>query len=577
MAGSTYAYSGKVVDVTITKSGVYDITAYGAQGAGSRNSSGGKGAEVSGDFTLTAGEHLEIVVGGAGGYKAYGGGGGGGGSFVLAGPGNGSYTPLVVAGGGGGGGYSGNSGGPGENTTAGGSGTSGLSGSGAGGSAGSGGQGGQYSGGYNGSGGAGVDGNGSAGDGGAVGGSGPPSFAGGTGYTSGGFGGGGGGGFNAGGGGGGYSGGGGGDGSGFDEGAGGGGGSFDGGTNPVEVAGENGGNGSVTLEFLTVCYLRGTRILTERGEVVVEKLAIGDRVVTAAGERQPIRWIGWREIACAAHPEPEKVWPVRIAAGALSVGVPARDLCVSPEHCLFLDGALVPARLLINETTITQEPVKRASYWHVELDRHDLLIAEGAAAESYLDCRNRQSFANGGAAMALHADFSGGAWHEEAFWAEHGCAPRLLEGPALRAIQQMLAARAEGLGVPARATRDPGVHVLADGEMLTPVAVAENCFRFEAPAGVETLRLRSRSAIPARLLELDSPDARRLGVCLSRLQIDGREIALDDPALGDGWHEVEPSWRWSNGDAALPLGRSVTLWLHPLPAAYPLPRRKRAA
>jgi hypothetical protein len=121
------------------------------------------------------------------------------------------------------------------------------------------------------------------------------------------------------------------------------------------------------------------------------------------------------------------------------------------------------------------------------------------------------------------------------------------------------------------------LQVLADGEGLTPVSVAENCFRFEAPAGVETLRLRSRSAIAARLFELDRADARRLGVLLSRLEIDGRDIALDDPALGEGWHEVERKgercWRWSDGDAALPIGRSLTLCLQPQPAAYPLPLR----
>jgi len=121
------------------------------------------------------------------------------------------------------------------------------------------------------------------------------------------------------------------------------------------------------------------------------------------------------------------------------------------------------------------------------------------------------------------------------------------------------------------------VVVLADGEVLTPVSVAESCFRFEAPAGVETLRLRSRSAVPARLFELESADARRLGVLLARLEIDGRAVALDDAALCDGWHAVERQderqWRWSNGDAALPPGGSLTLWLHPLPAAYPLSLR----
>ncbi|HXT08856.1 MAG TPA: Hint domain-containing protein [Roseiarcus sp.] len=578
MAGSSYSFTGQVIDITITQSGVYDITAYGAQGGAGASGPGGDGAEISGEFALTAGENLVVVVGGQGGADANAGGGGGGGSFVLEATGGGAYTPLVIAGGGGGSSYYPTvPGGAGQTATSGQSGQGGVA-SGAGGSGGQGGQGGQYAG-YNGGGGGGLNSAGSHGLGNRSGGggSGPSSFAGGSGpYGSGGFGGGGGGGYNGGGGGGGYSGGGGGGGGvNANGGRGGGGGSFDGGTNQVLVAGEHSGDGLVTLDL--VCYLRGTRILTDHGEVAVEKLAIGDFVVTASGERKPIRWIGWREIACAAHPEPEKVWPVRITAGALGAGTPRRDLCVSPEHSVFLDGVLVPARLLVNDTTIVQEPVARVSYWHVELDRHELLIAEGAVAESYLDCNNRKTFANGGAVTSLHADFSAEAWIEDAFWCAHGCAPRAVEGPALRRIQRSLAVRAADMGLRARATSDPGVVVLADGEVLTTVSVAESCFRFEAPAGVQTLRLRSRSAVPARLTELDSADSRRLGVLVSRLEIDGRDIALDDAALGDGWHAVERDgerqWRWSNGDAALPLGRSLTLWLHPLPAAYPLPLR----
>jgi len=158
----------------------------------------------------------------------------------------------------------------------------------------------------------------------------------------------------------------------------------------------------VTNEQTPVCYCRGTRIRN----VAIEELSVGDLVVTASGEEIPIKGIGWRDIDCAAHPQPHSVWPVRIAAGALAAGLPERDLRVSVAHDLFIDGVLVPAGLLVNKTTIVQEPVSSVSYWHVELDRHDLLVAEEAPAESYLDCRNRQSFANGGPVMSLHADFS---------------------------------------------------------------------------------------------------------------------------------------------------------------------------
>ena len=102
-----FTYTGSLVAFTVPATDTYQILAFGAQGADSAHFSpapgtdffgaGGRGAEIGGDFGLTAGETLQIAVGGAG---MSGRGGGGGGSFVV-GPGN---TPLVIAGGGGGGG-----------------------------------------------------------------------------------------------------------------------------------------------------------------------------------------------------------------------------------------------------------------------------------------------------------------------------------------------------------------------------------------------------------------------------------------------------------------------------------------
>lgn len=189
----------------------------------------------------------------------------------------------------------------------------------------------------------------------------------------------------------------------------------------------------------TPCYLAGTRILTEAGEVPVEALRIGDRVVTLAlnGPRlAPIRWIGRRALDPRRHPSPAKVLPIRIAAGALGAGVPHRDLRVSPDHALLVDGALVPAEMLLGLPGIRREPPSGPiQYLHVELDAHDVLLAEGAPAESYLDCANRHQFANGALHAALHADFTpaGPA-------AAPPCAERVTGGAALARIRLRLLA-----------------------------------------------------------------------------------------------------------------------------------------
>jgi hypothetical protein len=342
------------------------------------------------------------------------------------------------------------------------------------------------------------------------------------------------------------------------------------------VVSANDGLGGVTDAEVAMavvsCYCPGTLILTARGEVAVERLAVGDLVVTASGHKKPIQWIGHRDVDCARHPEPEKVWPVRIAAGAIGPGMPASELVVSAEHSLFFDDILVPARLFVNGSTVLQEPVESVSYWHVELDSHDLLIAEGVAAESYLDCGNRKEFANAGPVVSLHPDFAREGKGADAIWAERACAPRCLDGPRLTRLRKWRAGRAEFLG--ARTTADPRLQVLADGEVLTPVSVVDRCFRFDVPHWATSLRLRSRSAFPARLHDGASTDTRRLGVSPWKLEVDGQDTSLADPRLSDGWHEVEGEpprqWRWSNGDAALPLGRTLALWIETL-AAYPLP------
>ena len=178
------------------------------------------------------------------------------------------------------------------------------------------------------------------------------------------------------------------------------------------------------------CYCPGTLILTDRGDVPVELLEVGHKVITGSGMPQPIVWIGRRSYAgrfLASNPE---AWPIRFQASSLGNGLPRRDLLVSPKHAMFLDGLLIPAEHLVNGRTIRRERGgRRVDYIHIELAEHDILWAEGAASESYLDDDNRGMFHNA-------EDYRSPA-------VQHAmptyCAPRVTEGYKLEAIRQRLA------------------------------------------------------------------------------------------------------------------------------------------
>ena len=85
-----------------------------------------------------------------------------------------------------------------------------------------------------------------------------------------------------------------------------------------------------------------------------------------------------------------------VASDAFGPGQPRRDLFLSPDHAVYVGAVLVPAKYLINGTSITQVMADEVTYHHVELPRHDVLLAEGLPAESYLDLGDRSNFANGG-------------------------------------------------------------------------------------------------------------------------------------------------------------------------------------
>jgi hypothetical protein len=184
------------------------------------------------------------------------------------------------------------------------------------------------------------------------------------------------------------------------------------------------------------CFRSGTRIATRDGEVPIERLAVGDRVPTHFAGEQRIVWIGHRTIDCLRHPNPRLILPVRVAAHAFGPGQPRRDLFLSPDHAVFVGNALIPVKYLINGLTIEQVNVDHVVYFHVELEDHDVVLAEGLAAESYLDTGDRALFANGGATVKLFPDFGARTWEMM------GCAPLIIAGPKVKEARTMLKARA---------------------------------------------------------------------------------------------------------------------------------------
>ena len=311
-----------------------------------------------------------------------------------------------------------------------------------------------------------------------------------------------------------------------------------------------------------VCFAAGTRIATPGGDVPVERLAAGDPITTLHGEACPVRWLGRRRIDLTTHPRPDTVAPVRIQRGAFADNVPHSDLLLSPDHAIFVDGMLICAHQLINGTTIRQEKDWTAvEYFHVKLDTHAILLAEGLPAETYLDTGNHGFFANSGEPLVLHPDLTDGTDYPTR---EAGsCMPFVWDEARVRPVWQRLAERAEALGhtAPMReTTTDPGLCVVAKGRMIRPLHVESGVHIFTLPRGAIEVRLVSRAASPADTrpwLE----DRRCLGVYVERILLRGAsemlEIPLDHPALSEGWWTAEQDGttlrRWTAGDAVLPL------------------------
>jgi hypothetical protein len=258
---------------------------------------------------------------------------------------------------------------------------------------------------------------------------------------------------------------------------------------------------------------------------------------------KPIVWIGFgRSLVTRGNSEAR---PIIVQRGALADNVPVRDLYLSHGHALYFDGALIPVEHLINHRSIRWDDTARVvEYYHVELEDHDVLFAEGAPAETYHDAGNRAFFHNATPSSAADAD-------------KPTFAPVLHDGDVVGELWAELFARTGGQ-TERNTTDDADLHLVADGTRIDPTAVKDGVYTFTVErTPVATLRLRSRSGVPS-LLGLSRHDHRPLGVALKQIILDHAGIATafeyDTPQFREGGcYRPEDGYSWTDGEFELPM------------------------
>lgn len=145
-----------------------------------------------------------------------------------------------------------------------------------------------------------------------------------------------------------------------------------------------------------LCFAAGSMIATPKGETAVEALKIGDLVTTAKGRKTKVLWVGRQTVNTVNAPL--RMEPVCIRKHAFGDNVPHSDLVVTADHGMVLDGFVINASALVNGTTIDWVPLahldETVTYYHVETEHHDVILANGAASETFLDMRGRAAFDN---------------------------------------------------------------------------------------------------------------------------------------------------------------------------------------
>jgi len=338
-------------------------------------------------------------------------------------------------------------------------------------------------------------------------------------------------------------------------------GSFPAGT-PIAVPSSDGAPTEMAVEALA----RGDRVLTLSGPVAVRHVAAHRTMVAPSGPDAP--------------PRP-RVMPVRVAAGAFGEGQPVADLLLPPEQLVHVlgetlpSGGLVPVGALVNGGTIRREPQVGPIDWvRLELEQPGVVIAAGLLVAARLDPAfpPPAAIVPSGPAMAALRD-------RLARTRDTAVAP--VAGPVVEnvvtdatevaeaVLGEETAPQVAGVAVVDEAAdaaallaRMPVLRVLLQGQSLALLdGSTALSWAYMLPEGTGPVRLVSPRGLPANTLAKDFAITRRFGVAVRAILLDDAALAMNGPAIGDGFHSVESaggeSWRWTNGEAVVHLPPSA--------------------
>ncbi|WP_124305642.1 Hint domain-containing protein [Acetobacter pasteurianus] len=336
-------------------------------------------------------------------------------------------------------------------------------------------------------------------------------------------------------------------------------------TNHWQINGTDGTSSSVTFQNrdFVPCFLAGTEISVNGATRKVEDLAVGDRIdvlVNGKTEQKTVTWVGKStSVAAPFLPLDMAGYPVRIVKDALAEGVPFKDMLITPEHCLYLNGCFVPARMLVNGQSIFyDQSFTSYDYYHVETEDHAIITADGVLTESYLDTGNRRSFRQNGDVVAMPRT-------RNLTW-DDAAAPLNVSRAFVEPLFQQFCARAQGMGLPLRTeapvvTHESNLYLTAgNGRVIRPLRTEKNHTLFMIPAGIETVYIHSNISRRNEAIGPFVDDRRTLGVLVGNASIcHGNTTRTLTSYLHDedlaGWNNVEfYPMRWTAGNACLPLG-----------------------
>lgn len=310
------------------------------------------------------------------------------------------------------------------------------------------------------------------------------------------------------------------------------------------------------------CFLKDSLIKTQNGYVPVQDIASGEMIsvfINGAEEQKEVVWVGNAHVVVNTNlPEDQARYPVRILKGAFAENVPYKDMLITSEHCLLVDGKFVPARMLVNGRSIYYDTTTTSyDYYHIETAEHSVIMADGMLTESYLDTGNRRNFQQNGKVIRI-----GG---KQKNWQQDAAVPLAVQREFVEPIFQKLEERAKDLGIETRIApkvliEDPDLKLITSGgATIYPFKKSENTYSFMLPAGVESVRVVSRSSRPSDVIGPFVDDRRQMGVAVGAIYFGSIRASQQitehlTPSKPEGWYDM--GWQdcaWTNGNAFLPL------------------------